>query len=72
MSDVFDLALSGQDLVPFALEKLSGRISSDDLALVKDLLQLQYKAVQVSTGLKVSPEALQELITGVNNRICSI
>lgn len=72
MTDINTLALEGLDLIKTSMEKLGTRLIQDDLDLVKDLLDLQGKAIQISVGDKIPTAAMEELIARVNNRICSI
>jgi len=72
MSEIYDLALTGLNLVEKSLAYLAPHLSKEDQSLLNDMIELQYKAVQVSAGMKLHPEALKTLIDRVNNQICSI
>jgi hypothetical protein len=68
MDDKYSLALEGIDLVKVTMGKLQSRLSEEDYSLIKDLLELQDKAIQISAGYKIPAAALEELIRRVKSR----
>ncbi|MEL7643297.1 MAG: hypothetical protein AAGU16_00590 [Desulfitobacterium hafniense] len=72
MSEIYELALKGLDLVPEAIDHLAAKLSKEDQELLKSAMELQYKAVQVSAGIKVHPDTMNTLIDKVVAGLCSI
>ncbi len=68
MDDKYSLALEGMDLVKVTMDKLQNRLSEEDYSLIKDLLELQDKAIQISAGYKIPVATLEELIRRVKSR----